>query len=84
MGQVTHRMGGILSEPVQGCRSSSDGTGVWGVVQLLELCKFGGPRTRCVYDRGFNADSVDVDHWDEIRGERSVGPELAADERYFI
>jgi len=60
-------MGGILSESAQGCSSSSDGTGVWRGVQFFELSKFGGPRTRCVYDRGFNADSVDVDHWDEIR-----------------
>jgi hypothetical protein len=68
MGQITHRMGRILSKPAQGCRSSSDGTGVGRVVQLLELSKFRSPCTRSVYDGGFDTDSVDVDHWGEIRG----------------
>ena len=77
-------MGWILNKPAYRCCSGGDGTGVGGVVQLLELSKFGSPRTRCIYDGGLDADSVDSDHWDEIRMERSVGPELAVVERYFI
>ena len=60
-------MGRILSKPAQGCRSSGDGTSIRRVVQLLKLRKFRSPHTRSVYDGGFDADSVDVDHWDEIR-----------------
>jgi len=65
-------MGGILNKPAHGCRSSSDGTDVWRVVQLLKLSKFRSPCTRSVYDRGFDADSVDVDHRGKIRGERAI------------
>lgn len=72
----------IFSEPIQSCRSGSDRTGVGGVVQLLKLSKFGSPRTRCVYDWGFDADFVDADHFD--KGEANLDAELAVAERYFI
>ena len=65
-------MGRILDKPAQCCGSSGNGTSVGRVVQLLELSKFRSPRTRCIYDGGFDVDSVDIDHRDEIRVERSV------------
>ena len=52
----------ILSEPVQGCRSSGDSAGMGRVVQLLKLNEFRSPHTRSVYRRGFDEDFVDTDH----------------------
>lgn len=60
-------MGGILNKPAHSCRSSSDSTGVGRVVQLLELSELRSPCARSVYNGGFDADTVDIDHRGEIR-----------------